>query len=97
MESVKAMQNTGSLALRPIGWIGSGPDMRHWKEVFQYEVERLPAGEEAWIARMHGCWQILRCTNGVSRHWTGEYSSPNAALAALENALGIRRRIGFLS
>ncbi len=91
------MQNTHHLTLRPIGWVGSGLDMRNWKEVFEYVVERLPVDEEAWIAHMHGCWQLLRSSNRISSGWTGEYSTPDKAMAALEKALGIRRRIGFLS
>ncbi len=81
------MQNKLPLALRPIGWTGTGLDMRTWTDVYHYEVVYLPAGEQAWIARMNGDWQILRCTNGVQGDWTGKYASHEHALDALEKEL----------
>jgi len=41
-----------TLALRPVARAGSGPDLRNWKNVVQYEVEGLPSRQEAWSAEI---------------------------------------------
>jgi hypothetical protein len=61
--------------------------MRNWRDIFEYVVIGLPACEEAWIARIHGAWRILRSTNGVQGEWAGEYETAQQALAALEKEL----------
>jgi hypothetical protein len=76
-----------TLTLRAIAHAGSGSDLRKWDKVFQYAVEGLPKGEEAWIAEMNHRWQILRATNGAQGNWTGEYMSPEEALSALQQEL----------
>jgi len=79
------MHITNRLTLHPVGWLGNGLDMRNWTDAFEYSVEGLPLGEQAWIARIRArCWQILRLINGVQGHWTGEYASAEEALNALQ-------------
>ena len=92
-------QQTGkaaALELRPIERVGEGPDMSKWDEVFQYEVLGLPPHEQAWIANFggpyHHEWRILRAINGVQSDWSGNYTSPEAALFALKSDLDTRMK-----
>jgi hypothetical protein len=73
--------------LHEVGYVGSGTDLRQRDKVYQYEVQGLPEGEEAFIAEMGHRWQLLRTSNGVQNNWTGEYESPEEALAALQQML----------
>ncbi len=79
------------LTLKPIGRVGSGPDVTKWTEVYQYVVENLPSGEQAWIANFgapyRGNWKILRATDNVQTDWSGDYPSVEAALASLKDEL----------
>jgi rRNA maturation protein Nop10 len=72
-----------SLTLHPLVHGGSGPDIRNWKTALKYEVEGLPPGEKAWIAKMNHSWRILTMKDGVQGKWTGKYKSAEDALAAL--------------
>lgn len=63
---------------------GEGPNLRNWTEVIAYEVEPLPPGERASIAKHHHTWQILRTRNGVQGDWTGGYKTAEDALASLQ-------------
>lgn len=74
------------LTLREVGRIGNGTDFRNWEKVYQYEVEGLPKGEQAWIAEFDRRWQILRSTNGVTGNWKGDYPTAEDALKALIEA-----------
>ncbi len=71
------------LTLREFGHVGSGADLRNWDKVYQYEIEGLPKGEEAWIAEFDHRWKILRSRNGVTGNWDGDYPTPEDALKAL--------------
>lgn len=71
------------LSIRAIGHAGEGANLDNWKDVFQYAVQGLPPGEEAWIARMNGGWSTLRCSNGVQGEWQGNYEDPEHALENL--------------
>ena len=79
------------LSLRAIGHVGQGPDMTKWTEVYQYVVENLPSGEQAWIANFGAPyrqnWKILRATGDVQSDWRGDHDSPEAALAVIEEEL----------
>jgi len=79
------------LTLRPAARVGSGPDLRNWDKIFQYEVEGLPPGQEAWIAEIDFRWQILRVKDGLQEGWTGSYKSAEEALAALESVTRANR------
>ncbi len=79
-----------TLTLHVIAKTGSGPDLRNWQRVVQYEVKGLPKGEEAWIGETHGNWRLLRSSNAVMGNWTGEYNSAEEALKALEGMLNQR-------
>jgi hypothetical protein len=76
------------VTLRAIGHVGEGPDVRHWPEVYQYEVQGLPSGERAWIANFGAPnrknWRILRATNEVQSDWTGDYESVEEALTVIQ-------------
>jgi hypothetical protein len=80
-----------NLSLRAIGRVGQGPDMTKWTEVYQYMVENLPPGEQAWIANFGAPyrqnWKILRATGDFQSDWRGDHESPEAALAVIEEEL----------
>ena len=55
--------------------------------VYQYKVEGLPPGNEAFITSVDGPgkdWQILRVENGVSGYPTGHYPDGEEALRDLQ-------------
>ena len=64
---------------------GTGP-------VFEYKVDGMPPGEEAFIANFGGrnkaSWRALRTKDGVPGEWTGDDATDDDALAALQKALG---------
>jgi hypothetical protein len=68
-----------NLELLPVGRSGKSLDT-----VYLYEVSGLPLGEQAWIAEMNGIWQISHTKNTVLGDWTGDYKSPEVALAVLK-------------
>jgi hypothetical protein len=76
------------LSLRAIGRVGNGPDMTKWTDVYQYVVENLPPGEQAWIANFGAPyrqnWKILRATGNVQSDWRGDHQSAEEALAVIE-------------
>jgi hypothetical protein len=51
---------------------------------YVYSVAGLPPGENAEIALFGQAWRILRWNDTWHSNWTGEYASPEAALAELE-------------
>jgi hypothetical protein len=53
--------------------------------VYLYEIVGLPEGEHAWIsdAEKNGNWQISHSKNSGLGEWTGNYKSPEEALAVL--------------
>jgi hypothetical protein len=87
-QSRSSAHGNARLTLNLIGRAGRGSDLRMWDRVYQYEVRGLPYGEQAWIAdfgsHSEGRWRVLRATNRVQSDWTGEYQSPEAALAELQ-------------
>ncbi len=62
---------------------GEGPTLGANGRTIGYEVLGLPLGEQAWIAEIHRSWQVLRATDGVQGHWTGQYRSADEAMAEL--------------
>jgi hypothetical protein len=52
-----------------------------------YAVDGLPTGEEASIFNCgvadRPSWQVLAAKYGISSGWTGDYGSPEQALAAI--------------
>lgn len=85
------------LALRPRAVLPDDHPLAKFNPV-QYEVLGLPPNLEVWIGGLDhrmktGRWRILRIfvqDNGAGMKdvWTGDYDSPEAALAALEAELG---------
>ncbi len=93
-EAEKAAQTlageTLRLSLRKVGegsLLGTG-NTYHTGDTYQYEVEGLPKGQEAFIANMGGRnqprWQILKAVNGVQGNWSGKHETATHALAALQ-------------
>lgn len=78
---------TKMLTLRELSRSGSGHNMKNWTHVWKYEVQGLPTGELAEVAEMNHCWKYLRISNGNQGKWTGNYDSPEAALAGLQAVL----------
>jgi hypothetical protein len=56
-------------------------------DVYVYCVGGMPPGENAKIAKFNSSWRILRWNDEWHGNWTGEYSSPEAALDALRQEL----------
>jgi hypothetical protein len=52
-----------------------------------YAVDGLPSGEHASIAQFGTTWKILRIVDDVPSTWTGNYSTPQEAAAALSIAV----------
>lgn len=48
-----------------------------------YSVDGLPAGQRASIAQFGKSWKILRIVDDMPGIWTGNYSTPQEAEAAL--------------
>jgi hypothetical protein len=57
------------------------------RRTIAFEVMGMPIGEEAWVAEFHHRWKILRATAGNYGKWQGMYSSPEAAIAAIQTSL----------
>jgi hypothetical protein len=64
------------------GIIGSG-------DVYVYSVGGLPRGENAEIALFSGSWRIMRWNDEWHGNWSGEYTSPEAALAELQEDINL--------
>lgn len=79
------------LSLQVHGTGGEGSDIRQWDTSYEYDVRNLPLGERAVIANFGGSneahWKILQVHGEVREDWTGDYSSENEALAALQSLL----------
>ncbi len=50
---------------------------------FLFDVLGLPDGQQAQIAERRHMWTISRGVDGVYGEWTGQYHSPEEALASL--------------
>jgi len=48
-----------------------------------YSIEGMPAGERAQVAVFGRSWKILRIIDDVPGTWFGDYTTPQAAAAAL--------------
>lgn len=48
-----------------------------------YAVDGLPPGQRASIAQFGTSWKVLRIVDDVPSTWTGNYSTPQEAAAAL--------------
>jgi hypothetical protein len=63
-------------------------------QAYQYVVENLPPGQEAWIANFgspyRDHWRILRVQDGIQSDWKGEYGSADEALVALKKEIANR-------
>ena len=59
-----------------------------------YAVDGLPNGEEVSIFNCgtsnRASWQVLAAKFGVSSGWTGDYASPEQALAAIMREVNCR-------
>jgi hypothetical protein len=49
-----------------------------------YEVDGLPEGHQAFVARISRRWQILRFEQAEGGEWSGDFSTSEEALAALQ-------------
>jgi hypothetical protein len=49
-----------------------------------YEVDGLPEGHQAFVARISCRWQILRFEQAAGGDWSGDFSTSEDALAALQ-------------
>jgi hypothetical protein len=58
-------------------------------DVYVFLVRGLPPGENAKIALFDGSWRILRWSEEWHGNWTGEYASPDAALAELQEEINL--------
>jgi len=90
------MADPNQLSMRPIASLRKGADYRGpgGGDVFQYEVIGLPPGHQAWIAKMNHRWQVLRSSNGVQGHWTGDYGTAQEALRDLTPRADYAQRFG---
>jgi hypothetical protein len=61
-----------------------GVNLNENRKAIAYRVNGLPVAEQAWIAHFRRGWRLLRSTAGVQGGWTGQYSGPDEALAALQ-------------
>lgn len=65
---------------------------------YQYAVESLPKGQEAFIANFgrgnHPNWRILRVINTVQGKWYGKYETATHALAALQREVELDSMVG---
>ena len=55
----------------------------------QYRVSGLPTEERAYIAKFGGfpckdSWRVFHTKKGIDAHWSGDYKTADAALAALQ-------------
>ena len=64
------------------GIIGSG-------DVYVYSVGGMPPGENAKVAEFNRSWRILRWNETSHGNWTGDYASPEAALAELQEEINL--------
>ena len=57
---------------------------------FQYSISGLPPGEQALIAEfpIRG-WRILRWNDEWHGNWAGSYATPEVALEALQEEIGL--------
>jgi len=58
-------------------------------EVYTYCVGGMPPGENANIALFDGSWRTLRWNDEWHGNWTGEYASPEDALAGLQEEINL--------
>ena len=58
-------------------------------DIYEFSVGGLPNGEHAKIALFGRSWRILRWTEEWHGNWTGEYASPEAALADLQEEISL--------
>lgn len=79
---------TFKLGLRKVASFRNGLVPSPNDTIYQYAVESLPKGQEAFIANFgrgnHPNWRILRIINNVQGGWYGKYESATHALAALQ-------------
>ena len=91
-EAEKAAQTltgeTFKLGLRKVASFRTGLLPSPNDTTYQYTVESLPKGQEAFIANFgrgnHPNWRILRTINKVQGEWYGKYETATHALAALQ-------------
>lgn len=79
---------TFKLGLRKVASFRNGLVPGPNDTTYQYAVESLPKGQEAFIANFgrgnHPDWRILRIVNKVQGTWSGKHESATHALAALQ-------------
>jgi hypothetical protein len=80
---------TFNLGLRKVASFRTGLVPSPNDTTYQYAVENLPKGQEAFIANFgrgnHPNWRILRIINQVQGTWSGKYETATHALAALQH------------
>jgi hypothetical protein len=74
---------THYLKLHPSSHAGEGSPLTR-ETLVKYDVQGMPEGEEAWIALMHGRWQIYRLRGDTPNEWHGEFSRAEDAREFLE-------------
>ena len=77
------------LSMRAIAHIGSGPSLSENRRAFQYEVQGMAPGQQAFIAQFPGQgWNLLRVIDGrQDKAWRGHHGTAEDALRALEAEL----------
>jgi hypothetical protein len=73
-----------SLKLRPIDRFRPPAAIVGAETADLYEVDGLPEGHQAFVARISRRWQILRFEQESSGEWSGDFSTSEDALAALQ-------------
>jgi hypothetical protein len=61
-----------------------GPSLHSNRKAFAFEALGLPEGLDVRIAEMRFGWKVLRTVKGVPGEWSGEFSSPEEALASVQ-------------
>jgi len=79
------------LSLRKVASVRSGLVASPGDTTYQYVVNGLPEGQEAWIANFgrgnQPNWRILRTALGLQGKWYGEHQTATHALAALQHEI----------
>ena len=80
---------TFKLGLRKVASFRNGLVPSPSDTTYQYAVESLPKGQEAFIANFgrgnHPDWRILRIINKVQGKWAGKHETATHALVALQH------------
>jgi hypothetical protein len=61
-----------------------GPNLNTNRKATAFEVQGLPAPEQALVAEFNHRWKVLRITDGIYGDWSGRYGSVDEALATFQ-------------